>query len=42
MMEIGIGESEAICSLLKASGFSEIRAEKDLAGIDRMILARWP
>lgn len=39
MMELGIGESPYLSSLLADLGYQDIRIRKDYAGIDRMILA---
>ena len=36
-MEIGHDQSEAVENLLKMHGFQEIRTEKDLAGLDRVV-----
>ena len=39
MMELGIGESPYLSSMLADLGYQDIRIRKDYAGIDRMILA---
>ena len=39
MMELGIGESPYLSSLLADLGYQDIRIRKDYAGINRMILA---
>lgn len=36
-MEIGFDQSEAVERLLKEAGFSQVRTEKDLAGLDRVV-----
>ncbi len=41
-LEIGQGQEEPVAGLLAESGFREICAKPDLAGIDRVILARNP
>ena len=41
-MEFGLGEGPALRQLLRSAGFAEIELRADLAGIDRMIHARWP
>ena len=39
MMELGIGESAYLSSLLSGLGYSDVRVRKDYSGIDRIILA---
>jgi methylase of polypeptide subunit release factors len=40
-MEIGLGQAEALCRMAEASGaYSKPGVLKDLAGIDRVIVAR--
>ncbi len=39
MMELGIGESACLSSLLSGLGYSDVRVRKDYSGIDRIILA---
>lgn len=39
MMELGIGESGYLSSLLSGLGYLDVRIRKDYAGIDRIILA---
>ena len=36
-MEIGYDQSEAVEQLLSQNGFTDIRTEKDLAGLDRVV-----
>ena len=36
-MEIGHDQRAAVEALLKDAGFEEIRTEKDLAGLDRVV-----
>ena len=36
-MEIGYDQSEAVESLLRENGFAQIRTQKDLAGLDRVV-----
>ena len=38
LMELGVHESEAVSALLSASGYHHLEIQKDLAGIDRVIL----
>ncbi len=40
MMEIGLMESEPVCSFLRQYGYASIEIRKDFSGIDRMILSR--
>lgn len=42
LMEIGINETDQICSLLTEHGFAGLEVRKDYAGIDRMVLASLP
>ena len=37
LFEIGYDQGEAVEQILKASGFSEIKIKKDLAGLDRVV-----
>lgn len=39
LFEMGMGQSKDIENLLKQNGFKDIEIEKDLAGIDRVIIA---
>ncbi len=39
ILEIGYRQSEDVCGLLRAAGFSQVTAHKDLAGHDRIITA---
>lgn len=39
--EIGYDQGEAVTKLLKVEGYDEIELHKDLAGADRVVLARW-
>lgn len=38
--EIGYDQSAAVCGLMENAGFTKIRAEKDLAGLDRTVLGQ--
>lgn len=38
MFEIGLGQSQAVKSIMEKNGFKEIEIIKDLAGIDRVII----
>lgn len=40
LFELGIGQSEAVKSIMEQNGFKEIEIIKDLAGIDRVIAAK--
>ncbi len=42
LLEIGCGQAEAVTSLLRDAGALEVAAEKDLAGIERVMRARFP
>ncbi|MGH7805606.1 MAG: peptide chain release factor N(5)-glutamine methyltransferase, partial [Candidatus Binatia bacterium] len=39
-LEIGAGQLAAVTDVLRAAGFSAIVARRDLAGIDRAVVAR--
>ncbi len=37
-VEVGAGQASAVIELMRASGFSTVRAERDLAGIERVVV----
>jgi len=39
-LEVGAGQAGAVAALLRGSGFAEVEARRDLAGIERVILGR--
>lgn len=39
--EIGCEQAEAVCGLMAAAGFCEIRVVKDFAGLDRVVYGIW-
>ena len=39
--EIGYDQAEAVERLLSAQGFAEVHLERDYAGLDRILWARW-
>ena len=41
MLEIGSGQGRAVSDLLSGSGFSEIRIQPDLAGLDRVVTGKY-
>lgn len=41
-LEIGLGQASATRDLLAEHGFAELACHRDLAGIDRVVSARWP
>ncbi len=41
LMEIGCGQAKAVEALCGGAGFLEITSVKDLAGRDRVVIARW-
>ena len=41
IQEIGYDQAEAVERLLSAWGFAEVRLERDYAGLDRILWARW-
>jgi release factor glutamine methyltransferase len=38
-LEIGVGQAEAVSELMREAGFRKIEVRKDLAGIDRIVVA---
>ena len=42
LMELGIGEDEAVSSLLSGHGYQSVQVREDLSGIRRMILSSHP
>jgi release factor glutamine methyltransferase len=38
--EVGVGQAESVCELLKSALLSDVRVHKDYAGIDRVVTAR--
>ncbi len=41
-LEIGAGQAPAVCELMRAAGFTEVGAERDLAGIERVVVGERP
>ncbi len=41
-LEIGAGQAPAVAELMRAAGFRDVRAERDLAGIERVIVGERP
>jgi release factor glutamine methyltransferase len=41
MLELGDGQSDAVTAMFKETGFEEIRTINDVAGIKRIVQARW-
>jgi release factor glutamine methyltransferase len=39
-IEVGAGQAPAVAALLEASGFAEVHARTDLAGIERVVMGR--
>jgi release factor glutamine methyltransferase len=37
-IEVGAGQAEAVWGLMRAAGFAAVRAERDLAGIERVVV----
>ncbi|MGN6216196.1 MAG: peptide chain release factor N(5)-glutamine methyltransferase [Solirubrobacterales bacterium] len=40
-VEVGEGQAPAVVELMRAAGFGEVETRRDLAGIERVVLARW-
>ena len=41
LMEIGCGQAGQVSELLVKYGFSEVKVEKDLAGLDRVVYGQY-
>lgn len=41
LFEIGYDQKEAVTGMMKEAGYSEIHAQKDLAGLDRVVIGRY-
>jgi release factor glutamine methyltransferase len=41
ILELGDGQSDAVTDMFKESGFKEVRTMNDMAGIKRIVQARW-
>lgn len=41
-LEVGAGQAAQVRHLLEAAGFGEVQSRPDLAGIERVVGARWP
>jgi release factor glutamine methyltransferase len=41
VMEVGQGQADAVADLARQSGFTDVHSRKDLAGISRVVVARW-
>lgn len=41
LFEIGYNQAEAVSGLMKENGFAQIRVQKDLAGLDRIVTGRY-
>jgi release factor glutamine methyltransferase len=37
-LEVGAGQAGAVCELMRTAGFTGVRAERDLAGIERVVV----
>ncbi|HKH64867.1 MAG TPA: peptide chain release factor N(5)-glutamine methyltransferase [Solirubrobacterales bacterium] len=40
-VEVGEGQAEVVAGLMRESGFGEVETRRDLAGIERLVVARW-
>ena len=40
IVEVGMGQAEAVAALLSSQGFAEVRAKRDLAGVERAVLGQ--
>lgn len=41
ILEIGHQQAEAVCTKFRACGYNEVAVERDLAGLDRVVMARY-
>ena len=39
-LEVGIGQADAVASLVRGAGFEAVALRTDLAGIDRVVVGR--
>ena len=42
VLEVGLGQAPAVCSLLENAGASDIETHRDLGGVERVVSARFP
>ena len=42
LFEIGQEQGDDLLSIMKEQGFEETEIRKDLAGLDRIAMGRWP
>ena len=42
LLEIGIGQAEKVCGLLEEAGLNDVAVERDVAGVERFVVARCP
>jgi len=40
-VEIGEGQAEVVATLMRESGFGEVETRRDLAGVERVVVAQW-
>ncbi len=38
-LEVGAGQADAVSELMRSAGFAKVRTERDLAGIERVVVA---
>jgi release factor glutamine methyltransferase len=41
-LEVGAGQAPAVAALVRGAGFAAVAAERDLAGIERVVVGRRP
>lgn len=42
MMEVGMGQADAVAALLEEAGYGQVRILNDLSGIGRVVEGRYP
>ncbi|MGB0701413.1 MAG: protein-(glutamine-N5) methyltransferase, release factor-specific, partial [Pseudohongiellaceae bacterium] len=42
LLEHGYAQQETLLALLRDFGYRDVEGKKDLAGVPRMVQARWP
>jgi release factor glutamine methyltransferase len=40
-VEVGAGQAGSVCRFAAAAGYADVEARRDLAGIERVVVARW-
>lgn len=38
MLEVGLGQAEDVCALLRGAGYASVQCRQDLTGIERVVI----